>query len=456
VRRGALVVLALAFSTGAVSAATPADGVQVDVSNARGTQSETAIAIDPANDQVLLAGSNDHRARSTRVYGSTDGGATWSSRPGPPWPRGFDFSGDPVAAIDRTGRQYFGFIAVRGDEEDITFRLFVSTRASAAATWTRPRRAVAPNALANDDKPALAVDTSAASPHANRVYAAWARLTEAGFGIVIAHSDDGARHWSRPVRVSDLRKDTFDTYPSIAVGRDGTVYVAWWNANGRGVFLDLSRNGGASFGRDVLVDSIAGRSRCMPPGVRIPAQPTNCVRPNPIVAVDASAGPFSGRVYVSYGDTGGSKRQQDVFVAAYEPTLYRIVRRRRVHPLDGPVRSDQFWPASAVDPATGRVWVCFYDTRGDPTRKRAVYSCTRSLDGGYSWAPPAHAASVASNETRGDANTGRLRGGREYGDYEGLAVANGVAHPVWTDSRRMRVLREEVYTTTLSDATFGP
>jgi hypothetical protein len=159
---------------------------------------------------------------------------------------------------------------------------------------------------------------------------------------------------------------------------------------------------------------------------------------------------------VSYGDTGGRKREQDVFVAVYDTTLYRIARRERVHPADGAVRSDQFWPASAVDQSNGKVWVCFYDTRGDATRKRTFYSCTRSTDGGFTWAAPVHAASLASNETRRPANTGIVRGGREYGDYEGLAVANGVAHPIWTDSRRMRTLREEVFTTTLGDATFGP
>lgn len=453
-RRALLAAAVLVLSAGGVSAATPPDGTQVDVSDLRGTQSETTIAVDPTNDQVLLAGSNDHRARSVRAYSSVDGGATWSSRP-LPFPRGFVFSGDPGTGIDRTGRQYFSYVAVNAGGDEPTLRVFVSTRASATATWSRPRRGVAPNALAEDDKPAIAVDTSAVSPHVNRVYVAWARFTDAGFGVVIAHSDDRAQHWSRPVRVSK-RAGGFDTYPSIAVGRDGTVYVAWWNAEGRGVYLATSRNGGASFGRALLVDPIAGRSGCAPPGVRIPAQPTNCVRPNPIVSVDASGGPFTGRVYVTYGDTAGAKREQDVFVAVYDTTLYRIARRHRVHPADGAVRSDQFWAASAVDQSSGRVWVCFYDTRGDPTRTRAFYSCTRSADGGFTWATPHRAASIASNETRGDANTGELRGGREYGDYEGLAVANGVAHPVWTDSRRMRTLREEVFTTTLGDATFGP
>jgi len=37
----------------------------------------------------------------------------------------------------------------------------------------------------------------------------------------------------------------------------------------------------------------------------------------------------------------------------------------------------------------------------------------------------------------------------EYGDYAGLAVANGVAHPMWTDSRELATSGEEIYTTAL-------
>ena len=57
---------------------------------------------------------------------------------------------------------------------------------------------------------------------------------------------------------------------------------------------------------------------------------------------------------------------------------------------------------------------------------------------------PFRAASVASDETQPGADP------REYGDYEGLAVANGVAHPIWTDSRNLAVRGEEIYTTTLT------
>ena len=53
-----------------------------------------------------------------------------------------------------------------------------------------------------------------------------------------------------------------------------------------------------------------------------------------------------------------------------------------------------------------------------------------------------------------EAQPGAAKGehGRGYGDYEGLAVSAGVAHPIWTDSRQLRTLREELYTTRLTAA----
>ncbi len=91
----------------------------------------------------------------------------------------------------------------------------------------------------------------------------------------------------------------------------------------------------------------------------------------------------------------------------------------------------------------GWLWVCYYDTRGDRSRLAAVYSCTASPDGGRGFAPPAPAASVASNERQPGADS------HGFGDYEGLAVFGGVAHPIWTDSRDLDRLGEE---TTLGSA----
>jgi len=432
------------------------DRVQVDVSKLRGTQSETTIAVDPSNPSVLLAGSNNARSLHVAGYSSTDGGATWTGAH-VPVPAGSDLTGDPIAAIDRAGRQYFGYISVLQTSRTARFELYVPSRAGPTAPWSLPSQPVESVPGTFDDKPAIAVDDSATSPHVNRVYVAWSRVViSAGTGvgaIYLAHSDDAGATWSSPVAVSD-RLRSFDSYPTIDVARDGTVYVGFWNALGRGVYLDTSHDGGDTFGPDVLVDPIRGNSNCSPTGISIAAQPVNCVRPNPIVSVDNSAGPFAGRVYVTYGDTGVRGREQDVFVAAFDPALRLLLRRHQVNPRDGAVRSDQFWPASGADPSTGFLWTCFYDTRGDRLRRRAWYSCSRSLDGGVKWAVPVHAASVPSNERARGADSIHGRFKREYGDYEGLVVAPGIAHPVWTDTRRLRTLREEVYTTTLSDASF--
>ena len=157
--------------------------------------------------------------------------------------------------------------------------------------------------------------------------------------------------------------------------------------------------------------------------------------------MDNSTRRYAGRVYVSFADADGNRGWR-VFVAAFGPAL-RPLSERLVDPADGATRSDQFQPAAAVDSSTGTLWICFYDTSGDPRRIRALYSCAISPDGGSSWSRPV-AASVASDEAQPGAN----RVG--YGDYQGLAVAHGLAHPIWTDSRALARLKEEIYSATLA------
>jgi hypothetical protein len=53
-------------------------------------------------------------------------------------------------------------------------------------------------------------------------------------------------------------------------------------------------------------------------------------------------------------------------------------------------------------------------------------------------------ASRASNERRAESDSS------EYGDYEGLAALNGMAHPMWSDSRDLTTLAEEIYTASIT------
>ena len=438
----------------AARGAVGASGPEVNISGLPGAQSEPTVAVDPSNDDILLAGSNNLVEGSMPVYSSTDGGVTWetdATAPAPP-NRSASCAGDPGVAIDARGRQYYSYLRSTPCEGGKP-RLFVVSRPGPDASWSKPVL-VAPLGRARyHDKPAIAVDSSAASPYRHRVYVAWSRISRRGvYSIVLSHSDDQGKTWSRPVKVN--REGSVLKYATVALSRRGTVYVAWDDNSAYSLKIARSTDGGASFGpqRHVVAFSIVPIPHCGS-GVVIVAHGLACIHANPILSIDRSRGRFAGRVYLSYSRTHFSG-SPNVVVHAFTSTLQPISLSKsqgdgisivRTAPGAHPAR---FWAQSAVDSSNGALWVCFYDTTGDAKAVRAVYRCTASQDGGRSWAPPIRAASVPSDATQPGASP------RGYGDYEGLAVANGVAHPVWTDTRELSTQAEEIYTTRLTLADF--
>ena len=451
----ALALCALALTVAlATTSASGVTGPEVNVSKLPGAQSEATVAIDPSNDQVLLAGSNNLVEGTMPVYSSTDGGVTWqagTTYPPPP-SRSVSCAGDPGVGIDATGRQYYSYLRATPCATGKP-RLFVVSRPGPDTSWSKPVLVAHPGRSRYDDKPAIAVDTSAASPYLNRVYVAWSRISHRSvYSIVLSHSDDGGRTWSRPVKVN--RDGSVLSYASVAVSRRGIVYVAWDDSSSFSLEIARSTDGGARFEpqRHIVSFSIRPIPHCGS-GVVIPAQRLACIHANPIVSIDRSRGRYSGRVYVSYANTHFTGSNQ-ILVAVFNSRLRPLAvsgSRGEAVPVvrtAAPDRPDLFWPQSAVDRWTGVLWVCFYDTTGDPERKRAYYSCTVSRNGARTWAPRVRAASVASDETQPDADN------RAYGDYEGLAVAEGVAYPIWTDSRDLATLAEEIYTARVTLADF--
>ncbi|MBI4171128.1 MAG: exo-alpha-sialidase [Actinobacteria bacterium] len=431
-------------------------GPEVRVSNLPDPQNEPTIAIDPSNDRILLAGSNSFSEGTMRVYSSIDGGLTWTADAVYPKPESREqtCAADPGVAVDLNGRQYYSFVRSTPCGTGPP-RLFVASRPGPDAEWSNPVQVASLGRARFDDKPALAADVSPSSPYRNRAYVAWSRISRVGvFSLLLSHSDDGGRTWSRPVKVNSTGREL--SYASVAIGRKGTVYVAWDDISNFHIKIARSIDGGGHFEEEqtVAAFSIVTIPHCGS-GIVIPAQRLTCVHANPIVSVDRSRGRYAGRVYVTYAQTEffGSEGARVAILnnklrtlAGYPLTRFGVA----IAPQDRGRRGDQFWPASAVDASTGALWVCFYDTRGDRKRKKAVYSCTSSRNGGRKFAPPVRAASVPSDETQPNADP------REYGDYEGLAVANGVAHPIWTDSRDLATLGEEIYTTILTPADLGP
>src|SRR4051812_9889099 len=114
----------LAVSGGAAVACTSNTGVapqlafgnNVDASHECGSQSETSIAINPANPRNVIAGANEIQRLPMRAMYSTDGGSTFTGvdLPLPParTNNGFDFGSDPGLAFDSKGNAYYSYIIV--------------------------------------------------------------------------------------------------------------------------------------------------------------------------------------------------------------------------------------------------------------------------------------------------------------------------------------------------------
>ena len=450
----ALVVALGATAAGGSGSSGTLPPPNVDVSNLKGPQTNATITIDPVHHDVLLAGSNSVLERTQRIYTSEDGGATWQNSP--TVVPGTDHIGgcpsDPGVAIDLNGRQYYSYDVATPCDAQGSSHVYVLVRSGPRASWSKAILVARLGRARFDDKPTIAVDASPVSPHRNRVYVAWTRVARnTSSSIVLSSSDDAGRHWTVPVPVPRQSGDDL-TYASVAVARNGTVYVAWTNQSRYGIRVARSIDGGRHFSPEV--DAAAFSLVPIPHcgiGIVVPAEPRSCIQANPTVAVDTSGGRYSGRIYVGYTGTnytGDEGAALTTFDSRLRPIAgYPLLKGNHllVAPTPRPDRSDQFWAQAAVDRTTGAVWMCFYDTTGDATEKTARYTCTVSRDGGRTWARRVPVASVFSDETQPGA-------AYEYGYYQGLAAAGGVAHPIWTDTRHLATLGEEIYTARLAEA----
>jgi hypothetical protein len=408
-----------------------------DVSNEEGVNTEVAVAADPSNPKVLFGASNESLEPEIRIFASTDGGAKWSEGAGPQFNPNTCAWGDPSVAIaPHGGRQYVAFteksICVPGT--DLTPYLVVATRASTGGKWTVRRVARPATKFGFDDKSAISVDSG------GRAYVAWSRLLRGKYQTtVVSSSADGGRTWSKPLPVS--RRLVAPQLVSIAAGARGAIYLAGVEA--KGLWVGRSTDAGRTFTVKQGVAPLPGSqaATCLDFGKFVmPQQTVKCLGPNPTVTL----GP--GRVFVTYG-VNGADQTQDVAVAVFDRSLHPVWR--------GPIgsakkKADQFWPSSAVDATTGRLWACYYDTTGDSQRQHAWFVCSSSKDGRH-WTEPVRAAEPSQNPQVlwEDATFGGFGDAIAFGGYPGVAAAGGVVHPLWIDTRDVGGNREEVFASNL-------
>ena len=402
----------------------PLGGRNVDVSHAAGAQYEARIAADPADPRVLLAASIDGRD-DARVYSSADGGSSWRGGIAPT-ARGPCGLSHPAVAIGPRHLQVYASLA-----SDICQppdpHLHVATRRGSAGRWVV--RALAPTrGFWFDQRPVVAAGRD------GRIAVAWTRLLgefRSHQVLLVSTSADG-RSWSAPTRVPGY-SGVYSV--DIAAARSGDLYLAVADGLGRKLDLLRSTDGGRTWPRRrrlrrLLEPYVVG---CGAGAVSVPAQPQRCIGPSPSIAIASS-----GAIAVAYSEPEANKTQA-VYVVGADARLHGASAPRRIGPPDEK-RSDQFLPVAAYDRSTGDLWACYYDTAGDQRRRSAWFTCTRSDDDGARWSPPLRAASRPSDETKTASDP------FGYGETEGLVAAQGVAQPVWTDTRDALDVDEEIFT----------
>ena len=425
------------FSVREVRSPWPVAGVNVqDVSRAPGAQTEVSVAVSPADPHVLFAASNDSLERTVRVYRSTDDGRTWTSVLGPPLGLDDCARGEPSSAIAPNGSEYVALIVNPFcSDASVTPFLVVASRSPSADRWRVARVVPAPKSEAFDAKPTLAV-----GPH-GRVYVAWSRLLRPTYvTTVVSSSDDGGLNWSKPQVISPALH--LPKLASATVDGRGNLYITGIDAR-LGVWVARSADGGHNFvlhkvgplrletWNDPATCAIAQK-------FPTPNEANRCLGPNPSVAASDR------RVYVIYS-TVEDDATYGVRVAVFDTKLQPLYAglvgsSERKH-------ADQFWPVSAIDRSNGTVWACYYDTTGDSSRKQAWFVCTYSSTG-RRWATPIRTAEESANAgvLWEDARIYAFGDVIGYGGYTGLAVADGVAHPMWIDTSDPQGRRQEIMT----------
>src|SRR5436309_5989629 len=198
-------------------------------STGRRSQNEPAIAVDPRDTSVVVAGANDYCAAMVNgdvwsgYYRSTDGGASWQDSLAPGYPADTSAggtaspahgscgaSGDPSQGFDNAGRLFYAFICFnRG--KPVNGGVYVARYTGDGGTYDRTVlvKKGTPSALflasgLFQDKINIAVDQTN-GPHSGNVYVAWSQYNgQAGNNaVLVSRSTDHGLTFDHPVRVAE-------------------------------------------------------------------------------------------------------------------------------------------------------------------------------------------------------------------------------------------------------------
>jgi hypothetical protein len=243
--------------------------------------------------------------------------------------------------------------------------------------------------------------------------------------IYFSYSTDGGLNFSPAHRINSWANN-LGNMPTLDVGKDGTIYVAWMDYNvqtgGQGIiFLDKSTNGGISWGPDIPVDTID-----LPPlhlnmntGVRAKGAPVVRVLPSD-----------PNHVFIVFAEDPDAQGpdEADIFIRASNDGGITWPKLNKVRVNDDASINDQILPWVAIK-QNDIIDIAWYDKRNDPNDLIFDVYFTYSTDHGLSFAP-----NMQVNQMPFYAPFVPKTGDFWFGEYLGLATDYFDAFIIYTNS----------------------
>jgi hypothetical protein len=485
-RAGAARVVFYAPSRDAPTTDLATPGIAANASNDSIEESESFIAVDPADKNRIAVGIN-WQSTSMPLWITTNGGLNWTQRvmpqaidqPGTANTENGDVCCDPTLAADALGNIWFGGLTLPNGGSNPS-RIVVNRIAAGGTTFQAQTVGLPVGASGTQDKPMMTIDNTPTSPTFGRLYVVWDEPASGGVRVVVSTCDtrpggvanaancDNADHWTAPARITSAGGSYI--YADVAVGPTGKAYVTWWDYSSTNAIRGSTCDGAsvncataANWSADQSVAQLdATGGTPVPFACPILAQPGGRAAPDPQVDVDHSGGTNNGRVYVTWGDlragSGTTRCAEQVNGNGTPPLATHLtwdsfaaigsaagglpggalasttVGTRLLTDGEGggQSNSDDWFPWLAVDQSTGQAWADFYSTRDSAARTTTnFYARSVTASGSTLTVGPLNKVSAgASNYSSAPCCTF----GNDYGDYTGFDAAGGIAYPVWSDN----------------------
>jgi len=357
--------------------------------------SESDIRVDPTNKEHVIGQSKwfvnaEGYNHLTGFYESFDGGQTWPVQGHVPGYEGWTDNTDPVGAFDPFGNFYSLALAYNFYYDKSGGHVYnngskqvnPSRPPEVVAASVRPHGSTGPdqwitkhdgqpdyvmtakNANTSDpDKQWIAIDTNRNSPCYRTVYAMYTVFVLNPSVVFVstakANADGTHSDWTTPEELPTVNGKRWDSFLLPQIAPDGTVYTPVTNNPKQQNYSTADIN--------LIWSSDCGKSWSQPQpivaGVSLPTYQNTTFREGIVDTFGLGSQPVNGHypLYLAYED--GSTGVSNVWLTASYDGGHQWSAPVVVNDNTTPV--DELQPNLAVDKATGKVAVAFYDRRLD-------------------------------------------------------------------------------------------